>query len=112
MVVTTDAKNRIRDLIKNDITSMSLGTDGTDPTESDTDLLAEDATTSQTPEIVVSNKTISITHTLDTATGNGVTFREGGVKMNTTVLLDRFVFPDFDKTADLSLTTIDILRID
>ena len=42
---------------------------------------------------------------------NGETITEGGVKMTGDILLDRFVFPDYDKTASNALVVIDIINI-
>lgn len=95
-----------------DLSSMALGTDGTSATAADSDITSNEATR-QMPLVTVTDRTIILTHIIDTATGNGVTYREGGVFINSDgVLLDRFVFPDFEKTEALSLTTIDVLRID
>jgi hypothetical protein len=111
MAITEDSKNRIRDLIVADITSGELGTDGTDASSVDTDLIAGVPATSKVPVITTGNKTITLTHSLSTTEGNGNTFKEAGIFMNTNVLLDRVVFPDVVKTSAIELTTIDVIRI-
>jgi hypothetical protein len=112
MVITTNAKNRVRDLIVNELSTASLGRDGTTATASDTDLGDEVAVTIKTPTVSTDNKTISITHNLLSTEANGETLREFGVKLTGDILLDRVVFPDYEKTAANELTTIDIVRID
>lgn len=112
MVVTDTAKNRVRDLISADLSSASLGTGGTSASVTDTGLETIDATTTKAPVVTLSNKTIEIRHTLNTAEGNGTTYKEFGVFMNADgVLLDRVVFPDYEKTSANELTTIDIIKI-
>jgi len=113
MVITTDAKNRIRDLLRADISSAALGTGGTSATSSDTDLETVIESTRKSPTISTSNKTITIQHELLSTEGNGNTFREGGIFIDSDgILLDRFVYPDFDKTAANELVTIDVIKID
>lgn len=112
MVIQTDGNNRIRDLVGADISSVVLGTDGTSATKSDGTLGAEVGSTSKVPEISYSNQKINVRHTLLSTEGNGNTFREIGVKMNgDTVLLDRIVTPDFEKTSANELVTLDIFKV-
>lgn len=113
MVVTISAKNRIRDLVAGDVSSMALGDGGNSATAADSDLQSTIESTRKAPTIILKDRTIEFRHELSTAEGNGETFRELGVFMNgDEVLLDRAVFPDFQKTEANSLTTIDIIRFD
>jgi len=112
MVITTTGKNRIIELLKNDISSMEIGTDGTTATSSDTSLGSPLISTKHVPVINVSDKTLTLTHRVASTEGNGQIFRELGVFLNTdTILLDRVVFPDVSKNSGIEVTTIDILRI-
>lgn len=111
MVVTNNAKNRIRDLLAADITSAKVGTDGTDPTAGDTDLGAAVSGVVKTPTVTTSNKTIQISTTILSTEANSETLKEAGVYINTSTLLDRFVYPDFNKTSSNELTIIDVINI-
>lgn len=113
MVVTNKGKNRLRDLLVNDISSGVHGTDGTDPTVSDTDLRAEDATTEANVVVTTGNKLMNSTHVLVSTIGDGTTYKEYGVKMNgDNDLLLLVVYPDFDKTLDVELHTINTIRFE
>lgn len=113
MVVTNNAKNRLRDLIRTDISSVELGTGGSDASVNDIGLESGVTETNKMPSITTGNRTLTITHTLSTAEGNGNTFREAGIFINSdSVLLDRVVFPDTLKTESIELTTIDVIRVD
>ncbi len=111
MTIANTGKNRIRDLVANDIIEMELGTDGTDTSVSDTDLGTPITATVKTPTIVTADKTISTSFVTNYAEGNGNTFAEGCVKITGGVLLERLVFTDFAKKSALSLTVIDVIRI-
>lgn len=112
MAVTVDAKNKIRDLIKDNLDYGELGTDGDDVSEGDTDLGAGVSSTQKSLTVSVSNKTLRMDHRLLSSENNGTIFKEFGVKFTDGVLLDRVVFPDYEKTEDNELITIDILRVD
>lgn len=111
MVVSDTGRNRIRDLVVADITTVQLGTDGTAPTVGDTDLIVADATTDLAPVVTVGNKLISVSHVVNSALGNGTTYKEGAVYINS-ILLDRFVYPDFLKSSSVEMTTIDVVRLE
>jgi len=109
MTITDNGKNRIRDLIKDDTTSMEVGGDGTAPTSSDADL-GNDLLLTKTPTVTTSNKTLTFSSLWYSTEGDGETFREGGVFIND-ILLDRYVYPDFSKDTNNELTIIDIIKI-
>jgi hypothetical protein len=112
MAITDSGKNRIRDLIVVDISSVELGSDGTSVSVTDTDLGTSIPATSATPVITSGNKTMNISHTVLSTVANGETLREVGVFMNgDAVMLDRVVFPDLVKVNSIELTTIDLVRI-
>lgn len=111
MVVNNTAKNKIRDLIEADISSMTVGTDGSTAAVSDTDLGAEITGVSKTPTISTNNKTLSFQYELLSSEANGETIKEAGVFFSDDTLFDRIVFPDYDKTAANSLVIIDVINI-
>lgn len=112
MVIQTDGNNRIRDLVGADISSVVLGTDGTSATKADGSLGTAVVATSKAPDITYSNQKINVRHTLLSSEGNGNTFKEIGVYMNSdAVLLDRVVIPDYEKTSANELVTLDIFKI-
>lgn len=111
MVVTNEAKNRIRDLILNDLGTGEHGTDGTSPTVGDTDLGASDALTSSDLNITIGNKMLNTSHVLLSTIGNGTTYKEFGVFFNNGDILNRVVYPDFTKTSSLELHTTTTIRI-
>ena len=112
MTITITSKNRLRDLMIADITSMTVGTDGTSATTGDTDLGAEIAGVSKTPSIITQDRTINFQYTIYSTEGTGNTIKEAGVFMNSdTIMLDRVVFPDFVHTTSNELTVIDIINI-
>lgn len=111
MVVTNISKNRIRDLIGQDISTAAVGTDGTPPSATDTDLIAKDATTENPVTVLYGDKSISITYILNSLTGNGNNYQEFAVYFSNGELLDRVVFPAFNKTDSVELHIIDIITI-
>lgn len=112
MVVTNDGKNRIRDLLSADVNTAKLGTTNTAPTVGDTDLAAVDTNTAATPTQTTGNKIINSKHVLVSTIGNGTTYREFGVFINSgSTMLSRVAIPDFNKTANLELHTTKVYRI-
>ena len=111
MVIVITGKNRVRDLISDDIIEMSLGTDSTSVTTGDTDLGAEIAGVAKLPTITTSTQTLNLQYELYSTEANGETVTEGGVKLTGDILLDRFVFPDYDKTNTNALVIVDIINI-
>jgi hypothetical protein len=111
MAINDTAKNRIRDLVFDDIGAGAFGTGVTPPASSDTTLEAELPTTSTTLNKVKGNKTISATHTLLSTVANGDSLGEFGSFMNSnTVLYDRVVFPVIDKTSSFEVSTTVLYR--
>jgi len=105
------AKNKIRDVIKNELATGLVGTDGTDPVVSNTDLGTPDLTTSNSVDSTVANKTINTTHILFSNQGNGSIYKELGLKFTDGTLYNRVVFPDFSKNSDVELHTTIISRV-
>lgn len=110
-MINNSAKNKIRDLIVPEITNARIGTGTTEATSTDTDLDTEITSSDQTPTVTISNKTISTSTFWNAAEANGETVTESSVDFTDGVMLDRFVFPDYDKTASNTLTVIDIINI-
>ena len=105
---------------ENQIKSMRFGTDNTTPTRADTDLTAEAVVASDPVRIqlfdanrLVGAGNVEFVATLDSATGNGVTYREAALftrgddddplATNGAQPFARQVFPDQEKTAAVEL---------
>ena len=112
MVILTEAKNRIRDLIGEDLSNAAHGTDGTDVLVSDEDLLSQEVSTIADVSTTVGNKTVNATHILLSTIGNGVTLREFGVYMSDGTSLNRVVYPSLEKISSIEVHTITTLRIE
>lgn len=113
MVLCKKGKNRIRTLIVNDLSSGEHGTDGTAPTISDTDLGTAVSATNASLRATELERAFSVEHVMLSTIGNGTTFKEYVVYLNSdSVMLDRVVYPDFDKTNNLQLTTITYYAIE
>lgn len=112
MVISNTAKNRIRDLIHDDIGVGEMGTGTNVPLESDTGLQTPISASRATVTKSKSDRTVSITHTLNSATGNGNTFSEFGVFLNSDAdMLNRVVFPGIAKTNAFELSTTVVYRV-
>ena len=108
MAIRKNAKTRIAQLTVNDISSMVLGT-GT-ISELNLPAMTPDEATRDTPNTSVGTQSSNTILLVDSLTGNGTTFSEAGIYLNSdTILFDRVVFPDFNKTSsnDLTVTIID-----
>ncbi len=113
MVVINNGKNRIRDLIANDVDTGAMGTDGTDVEVTDTDLRAKDNTTIASATVTTGNKIVNVEHVLLSTLGNGTTFKEYATYMNGgTVPLNIVVYPDFLKTSSVEARITSTVRIE
>lgn len=112
MVKKTEGLNRVRDLIVADISGGIHGTDGTDPVASGTAPISPDATTNASVDVTTGNQTFNAEHVLLPTVGNGNTYKEYALRMNSDAeALVHVVYPDFDKTNSLELHTIITGRI-
>ena len=84
MVVLNLGLLRARDLLESDITHGQAGTDGTVPSQNDSGLFAEVASTNLTTTSQKSSNpaTISETHIIPTTTGNNNSFQEWELRLN------------------------------
>lgn len=99
---TNTGKNSIRDFLAGEITDIAVGTDGTDPTVSDTSLgnqILEKGASAAT------GGDGEVTHTirLGTTEGNGSDLREVGTKDSAGDLEDRITFAAVTKTSDFEV---------
>ena len=111
MVMPLTGLDRIRDLVKDDITHGELGTGDTNPAQSDTDLETPVAATKIAPTVITGNRSISSSLVIPTSTGNGNTYTETGTFLNTTVLMNRKVFSGLAKTSSQEYTILTIFDI-
>ena len=100
MVLLTDGKNRIRDLTEADIFKCQAGTGTSSPIEDDTALETPDSNTLLTPTTTTSSESIQVTHTINSAIGNGNAYSEQEIQMNSgTDHLNRIVHTAITKGA-------------
>lgn len=93
MTLTGEGINKVRDLVDADIDKGQLGTDGTASAESDTGLVAADATTLLDITTTKSDKQLKIDYTLTSTGGTTTTYKEFEVQQSTTpVNYSRIVF--------------------
>jgi hypothetical protein len=111
MVFTLNGKNKIRDLLNTDMTVGKLGTGTTAPTESDTTLASVSAVTVASTTNTVADRQVTTSHSLNSLTGNGVTYTEYGTFNASDVMYARFIFPDISKTASVELNTVVTYRV-
>ncbi len=109
-MTTQIGRDKITEILVANITGMQLGEDGTDVADSNTDLGLADATTMKVPTVEMSGDRFTLRHSINTTEGNGKTFREAGVYIDG-VLLDRVVYPDYNKTSQVELTTLEIFKV-
>jgi len=82
MVLINEGLNRVRDLVDNDIFKGQAGTDTTAPSESDTGLNSAVAATLLVVSTSVADKTLKVSHVIDSSTATGNTFSEWEVQLN------------------------------
>ena len=76
MVMLKGGINRTRTLFKEDMYKCQAGTGISTAKESDTGLETEDSDTLITPTIVLTDKSIQVTHTIPSTTGSGNAYSE------------------------------------
>ena len=108
------ALNRIRDLISDDIYSAVYGTSQQIVSITDTDLIAELAGTEDTSPVKNDTfKTTTVTSQLLSTDGNGYTFYEWGLKMNSgSTLLTRQITAGVPKTSNVEINRITTIYYD
>lgn len=94
MTLLLEGLNRIRDMIYDDVDKGQLGTDGTASAESDTGLIAADATTLLTlSSKTTATKLVKFDFTLPSTGGTTTTYKEFELQKSATpVNYDRIVF--------------------
>lgn len=113
MVSLRQGKNRVRDLVSADISSVEHGTDGTAPTVNDTGLGTAVPATNSTPTITTGTQLLNITDVILSTVSAGTTFKEKVVFMNSdAVALDRVVYPDYDHNGSQELHSTTVFRVD
>jgi len=110
MVLTTQGKNFIRDLIDADISQGQLGTDNTAPNATDTGLISPVAATLKTVTTTTADKQINIEYSLATTDGNGNTYQEFETRV-TLGGINRVTFVGIPKTSTIEMNVITTLFI-
>ncbi|MBI2136568.1 hypothetical protein HYU06_05860 [Candidatus Woesearchaeota archaeon] len=113
-MMTQEGLNRVRDIVKNDITQGQAGTDGTLPTKNDTALVApvDTTKTSLTFTTGTSPATIHATHSITTAQGNGNSLKEWELLHSNGDTFCRIVTTGLSKTSSISVERIVTIEID
>lgn len=109
MVLTKVGKEKIAENIKDNINVSKVGTNGTDASVLDTDLL-NDAGLSITPTITRSGISVNISSVIYSSELIGVVLKEQGYYLND-ILLERVVFPDFEKDSSNEFIITNVLRV-
>lgn len=114
MVVHDSGLNAVRDLIADDIYSAVFGTDSSAIVVTDTDLGGEVAGTEDaSPLIETSDKKITVTANMNSTTGNGNTFYEWGLTLNSgATLFSRAVGAGVTKNSSIEIVRITEISID
>ena len=92
MTVLNVGLNKIKDLMAAEMSSLVLGTDGTEASEADSGVISPVAETEKSIDVVTSDKTINIKYILYSTEGNGNTYKEAGVKFSDGTALDRWTY--------------------
>jgi len=112
MTVSNVGLNRIVTLIAADINDGRAGTGTTLPTVGDTNLETPVVATEANVDVVTSNNSFSVTHTISSAVGNGSTLTEWQIRMNTEATqLHRVVTAGVVKTAAIEVTKITLFDV-
>lgn len=111
MGIINNGRNKIRDLVTDNLNEAELGTDGTDFVATQTGLLSADATTQTTPTITKSERSFSVSYLKPSTIGAGTTYKEAVVKFNDDTVLSRTVYPDYNATNSNNLRIIETYRI-
>ena len=112
MVVLNEGTNRIKDLVTDDINKGQLGSGGTAPTSSDTDLETADATTLLTLDLKTkTDKATKFDYILPSTGGTTTTYKEFKLNSSSSSTdYDRIVFTGISFTnngnEDLNITKI------
>lgn len=113
MVSLRTGKNRTRDLIDADISSVEHGTDGTSVTVNDTDLGTAVPLTNNIPVITQGNQLLNISDTILSTIEDATVFKEKVIYMNLdTIALDRVVYPDYAHNTSQELRSTSVFRVD
>ena len=106
-MIQNNGANRIRDLIDGDIGNGVCGTGSLTPTASDTGLENEKTDTAYAVTITLTDRQLSVAYILPSVSGNGRTYAEFGIKVNSNATsLNRVVYNSVIKTDNESLIHI------
>lgn len=112
MVVSDSGINRAVALIVADIDDGRAGTGTTAPTAADTDLETPVVNTEADVTIVTGSKSFSVTHVVNSASGNGSTLTEWQVRMNgEATQLHRVVTAGIAKTSSIEVTKLTLFEV-
>lgn len=112
MVVTDKGKEKIIELIVNEMTNGELGTSTQAPSAADTGLISEVTSTIETITASQSGKQFITTYNINSLTGNGNTYTEYGNFFTTSeVLFNRITFTGVPKTSALEFQVKSIVNI-
>lgn len=99
MVLLNEGVEKIRDLIKAELSKGQIGTDNTSPSPTDTGLIAPDSNTLlDLSSTSATGNVVQATHKVTVSIGNGTTYKEGEVQFSDGTSLNRVVFTGVSKT--------------
>jgi hypothetical protein len=112
MTVTDLAKEKLIELIDNELTNGELGTSSQAPSSTDTALISEVTSTIEVVNGTPNAKQLVITYNIDSLTGNGNTFTEYGNFFTTSeTLFNRVTFTGVPKNSAIEFQVTTILNI-
>lgn len=112
MTISNVGLSRIVTLITNDIVDGRAGTGTTLPTASDTNLETPVANTEADVDVVTASNSFSVTHLVNSLSGNGSTLTEWHIRMNAEATqLHRVVMAGVVKTSAIEVTKITLFDV-
>lgn len=112
MTLLKVGKNRIMTLLGADADNGMFGTSSTAAAESQTGLIAQVTSTLETLTVTTADKQITLTHSLNSLSGNGETYREFANYLDgTSTAFNRVVLAELSKTNAEEFQTSTIINI-
>jgi hypothetical protein len=111
MVFVNVAKEKVAELIGNDLSTGELGTSSQTAVVTDTGLIAGDSDTIDTLEVTQVGRQLEIDFNLDSITGNGSTYQEYANFFTDGTMMNRVTFVPVIKSSSITLNVKTILKV-
>ena len=110
MVVTKDFKEELIVKVNNDLGSGELGTSNVEPDDDQSDLQNGVTDTRKSLSGSKSGRQLSITHNLNSTTGNGNSYSEYANFLSGGIMINRTTFESVPKTTAIELQTTTVVQ--